>query len=460
MKRPEKSPTKLNGLIGPIVFGVVAMCLAGAAEAQAPGRLTVTLDKVPSAKGSVIAALCSSSAGGFPGGCGDYRVDVPAKQGSMDLVFEGVKPGTYAVQIFHDENGNKIPNIPPEGYGYSNNQPFPPDFAKASLKVEGDTRTQVTLLTVQGQMGAAAPKLGSKGAPAAAGVTKTDVRDGGLYAEFYVPEHQKPLPAVILMGGSEGGLDTMSRMAESFTSNGYAVFVLAYFQELGLPQTLENIPLEYFDKAVAWVKAWPEVDPKRIGAVGGSRGSEAVLLLGSRNKDVHAVMAFAPSGVMWAGLGDDYVHPKAAWTLAGKPLPFANPDGTAFKGPAEPMRPMFEGTLAKKAPPASLIEVEKINGPVLLLSGEADELWPSTPMANSVIERLKEKKFKFAYNHYSYPGAGHLIFMGDPSHLPANFNPGVGGLRLGGTPDAYRKAWTDDWPKTLKFFDDALKGKS
>jgi dienelactone hydrolase/uncharacterized protein (DUF2141 family) len=437
-------------------IGLAGLVLAAGPPALAQAKLTITVDEVHSAQGNVMASLCSDPKGQFPGYCPPYMAVAPAKQGTVELVFPDVKPGTYAIQVFHDENGNNIPNIPPEGYAYGNNTAYPPAFDKSAVKVEGDTRTQVTMLYVQDQASFQSPKLGSKGAPAPAGVAKTDVRENGLYAEFYVPAHTKPLPTIILIGGSEGGLDIMSRMAPSFTRQGYAVLALAYFLEEGLPQTLENVPLEYFDKAVAWVKARPEVDGQRIGAIGGSRGSEAVLLLGSRNKDVHAVMAFAPSGLMWQGLNySDFTTQRPAWTLGGKGLPFVPPDNAKYSPTS--MRPMFESALSKGAPAGSEIEVEKINGPVLLLSGEADALWPSTPMANAVIARLKAKKFKHAFDHYSYPGAGHLVFMADPTGVPTNTGAG-GGIALGGTPEANAKAWADNWPKTLKFFDAALKG--
>ena len=55
----------------------------------------------------------------------------------------------------------------------------------------------------------------------------------------------------------------------------------------------------------------------------------------------------------------------------------------------------------------SVIEVEKINGPILLLSAKDDELWPSKFMSDKIVQRLKEKQFKYYYNHYSFAGRHH-----------------------------------------------------
>src|SRR6202012_2745156 len=102
-------------------------------------------------------------------------------------------------------------------------------------------------------------------------------------------------PLIIAFGGSEGGLDTISAFTTSFTSHGYAVLALAYWKEPGLPQSLEGVPLEYFDRAIDWAKKQPGIAAPRIAVLGWSRGAEAALLAASRNKDIHAVVAISPS---------------------------------------------------------------------------------------------------------------------------------------------------------------------
>jgi dienelactone hydrolase len=220
------------------------------------------------------------------------------------------------------------------------------------------------------------------------------------------------------------------------------------------------VPLEYFDQAVAWLKARPEVDPRAIGAIGISRGSEAVLLLASRNHDVRAVGAFAPSSIVWQGLNfENPAAMKAAWTAGGKDVPFATPEGKAYQ-PNGPLKDMFELALAAaERRPETAIAVEKIRGPILLISGKADGLWPSAAFGQRIEARLKAKRFAYPVTHLSYDGAGHAVFAGDPSspglvtRAKAPADPFLGG---DGPSDA--RAWADDWPKTLAFFDQALKG--
>jgi dienelactone hydrolase/uncharacterized protein (DUF2141 family) len=432
---------------------------AGAAGAQTgtnpAGTVTLTFDGVHSSQGMVEVELCGDPKAKFPPGCLTYGGAAKASAGRTVVTIPNVAPGVYAIQAFHDENGDNRPEIPPEGYAYGNDAAFPPSFAAASIKVSGDTQAHMTM----NYIGAPAPlAAGTRGVEPPPGLTRTDVRAGGLWGELYEPEGGSSLPAIIAFGGSEGGLDTISGMAVSFAQQGYATLALAYWAEPGLPQTLEMVPLEYFDKAVAWVKARPEVDPKAIGAIGWSRGSEAVLLLGSRNRDVHAVAAIAPSGNVWLGLNyQDAAHAKPAWTAGGAPLPYLTPDASAYRANA-PLKGVFLGALAgADKRPETEIPAERTNGPILLISGGDDALWPSQQMADTLVARLKAKGFGHEVQHLTYPKAGHVVFVGAPDGMMAHGFT-TASPYLGGTPEANAQAWADDWPKVLAFFHKALKG--
>ena len=81
-------------------------------------------------------------------------------------------------------------------------------------------------------------------------------------------------------------------------------------------------------------------------------------------------------------------------------------------------------------------------------------------MSNRAVARLKAKGFKHKVENWAYDGAGHLVFMGDPTTPSAiAMSKAAPNPMLGGTGEAGMKAWTDNWPKTLAFFDAALKGK-
>jgi dienelactone hydrolase len=214
----------------------------------------------------------------------------------------------------------------------------------------------------------------------------------GIYGELAAPKHStKRRPAILLFGGSEGGLAT-AFTAKLLAAHGYPALALAYFKEPGLPSDLTHIPLEYFKKALDLLRSQPGVDPAHIVVWGVSRGSEAALLLGVHYPDlVHGVVAGVPSSVVNPGYPESS---QPAWTLAGKPIPAISM--TAY-GEPEP------------ADRQAVIPVEKINGPVLLYCGGQDEVWHSCPYQDAITARLKSHHFHGKVTALRYSGAGHFV---------------------------------------------------
>jgi uncharacterized protein (DUF2141 family) len=122
--------------------------LAGAAPLAS---LEATVAGLRSAKGLVQACLTAAPAH-FPDCAKDpaaRRLTVPA--GTTVLRFADLPPGTYAIALFHDENGNGRLDtrfgVPTEGFGFSNNPRIlfgPPSFATARFAV-GGTPVAVTV---------------------------------------------------------------------------------------------------------------------------------------------------------------------------------------------------------------------------------------------------------------------------------------------------------------------------
>lgn len=440
-----------------IACTMLALAFFLPAHAQT-ATVTLTIEDVPSNDGSILANLCGDPSAAFPGPCMTHSAMADAKAGATTLTFTDVAPGRYAIQAFHDANSDMQMNMPDEGYAFGNDATWPVSFDKAAITVAGDTSATATLMRMPNA--ASAPRNpATRGAPAPAGATREDVRAEGLNAILYRPDAHGKAPAIIVLGGSEGGIQAASGVGAGFAKHGYAVLALAYFMDDGLPRSLENIPLEYFDRAVDWLKAQPGVDPEAIGVIGGSRGSEAALLLASRRRDIKAAAAFAPSGIVWQGL--NFANPTnmgPAWTAGGKPLPFIAPDGRAYRGGAA-MKPMFDNVMTQAdTRPETNIPVETINGPILLVSGKADALWPSFEMGERIVSRLKTKGFTHSLKHVSYEAAGHMVFIGDPTTAgAASMARAPANPMLGGTGEANMAAWQDNWPKVLAFFDAALK---
>lgn len=225
------------------------------------------------------------------------------------------------------------------------------------------------------------------------------VNSGDLVANLFLPKVQGKVPVVIAVGGSEGGISTGNANGEMMAPHCLAVLGLAYFKEQGLPASLDHIPLEYFIRAIDYVATVPQIDAARIGFVGGSRGAELALLLASREPRIKSVVATTPSSVAWYGRNT----PVSAWTLGGKDIPALSME----LDDQAPVLSRFNAALdnQEKARRA-FFAVEKINGPILLVSAEADQFWPSYRMANDLQAYLTEHHFKYPVVHKSYP-TGH-----------------------------------------------------
>lgn len=78
-------------------------------------------------------------------------------------------------------------------------------------------------------------------------------------------------------------------------------------------------------------------------------------------------------------------------------------------------------------------------------------MWPSTPMAERIMQRLAERHFSWPYHHLRYPDAGHLIGPPwEPTTASSRRHPTVGGaFAYGGAPIGQAYANADSWPHAL-----------
>lgn len=105
------------------------------------------------------------------------------------------------------------------------------------------------------------------------------------------------------------------------------------------------------------------------------------------------------------------------------------------------------------------IPVERIQGPVLLLSGKNDKLWPSTYMADRVMKRLAEHKHPYSDQHFSYSGCGHNIGVPNMPVPPSRIVVPMAGIEmeLGGTVEGSAFAAWDAGRRVREFLEKNLK---
>jgi carboxymethylenebutenolidase len=176
--------------------------------------------------------------------------------------------------------------------------------------------------------------------------------------DAYLPPGQgQRFPAVIALYGSGGGHAGMSEPAGMLASQGFAVYVLHYFDRTGTTFADKETIFRHFPvwvktlwDAVSEVERQPQVDPERIALMGFSLGAYLSLSDAAIDKRVHAVVDF-------------------------------------FGGLPKEMK-LFMRRLC----------------PVLILHGDAD---PTVPVEEAYhLQKVLEKK-GIPYEMKIYPGAGH-----------------------------------------------------
>ncbi len=288
-------------------------------------------------------------------------------------------------------------------------------------------------------------------------VTRIPVKESGLVGTLFIPEGQGPFGAIIFLERSGGGHNDFP--SELIASRGIAALSLAYFKEKNLPDELYDIPLEYFENAIDWLKKQKPVDGERIGVVGKSRGGELALILGSRYPSIKAVVSYVPSGITFGGFGSS-PEVRPAWTYKGEAIPYYSQelqekykDGLVISGNDGGV-PGYTSFM-KEHPDlgASIIPVENINGPILLFSGKDDRIWSSRFFSDVSIFRLNEHDHPFYFKHIAYENVGHSIPVGlFPTTVLEVIHPvSKESVQFGGIPKDVSKAGIDAWNRVLKF---------
>jgi dienelactone hydrolase len=131
--------------------------------------------------------------------------------------------------------------------------------------------------------------------------SKLTFQSGGkpIRLDAYLPETSSLSPAVIALYGSGGGVSGMERYASTLAEQGFAVYLLHYFDRTGTtyadkPTILRNFPLwmKTLWDAITFVESQPQVDSNRIALLGFSLGAYLSLANSTIDHRVKAVVDF------------------------------------------------------------------------------------------------------------------------------------------------------------------------
>lgn len=272
-----------------------------------------------------------------------------------------------------------------------------------------------------------------------------------IVGKFFTKKKLNKSPGVIVLGGSNGGIFWSEQIAALLSNKGYSCLALNYFdfKNEELPSELIEIKLEYFYKAINYMKNHSNIDENKISIVGISKGGEASLLLGSYfSNEINSIVSYVPSSNVFEGISMDKHPRKSSWSFKNKPLDYIKfPKYKTFSMDMnlDDIKKIHDKALIKATKDEtnnSRIKVEKINCPILMISGEKDNTWSSKKMCTDMIRTIEKHDNPYQSIHLNYKNMGHTFFL--PNIPPIINNPAVK------IEDA-AKANIDSWKKVLNF---------
>ncbi|MBA0430136.1 acyl-CoA thioester hydrolase [Stenotrophomonas maltophilia] len=287
------------------------------------------------------------------------------------------------------------------------------------------------------------------------GVRVQRVQIEGRPAHLYLPADLKTdagAPAVVALGGAEGGFDGGDLYAAWLASNGYVALSVAWYRGPGVPKDLIEVPLETVRDAVHWLQRHPCVDPQRVGLMGGSWGGIVTMATAVHLPGLRAAVSWVGSPAPFRGIARDVAPAdfraveRSPLSWQGRPLPWL-----PYREEIDWGRP---GPQWEPALRAAMLPIGNIAARTLWIGGGDDRLGDSGVMMAVAQRQLaaagRGTRDRFLY----YADAGHLL---TPILQPTTHRHDVGPfIDVGGTAEGHALADREVGPAVLAFLAEAL----
>lgn len=284
------------------------------------------------------------------------------------------------------------------------------------------------------------------------------VNVGNVVGTLWIPPGEAPAPTVVVLGGSGGRAPRAT--AALLAARGCMAFAQSYFGTPPLAPVLEEVPVEVVAAATRLLSRHPRSSVP-VGVLGISKGAELALLAAAMTPEIGAVIAYSPSAVVFAGFGGNSRNLRSSWTQGGRPVPFARwrtpisqwLAASATDAPI-PLAHLYGEALADGAQvQLGAIPVERARGPLLLIAGKDDQMWPSERSVELIEGRLASCANNVKVRSLLYPQAGHGIGLpGRPTTIRSIYQHGLRApLPFGGTPAGDAAASVNAWAHVLAF---------
>ncbi len=229
--------------------------------------------------------------------------------------------------------------------------------------------------------------------------------DGVLY-----PVAGRKDKVMIVLSGSEGGLEHAGKLAKYLQDNGIPALALGYFKTKHSVKNLNKIELENIKAAIDWLAG---LGYEKIGIEGCSKGAEYAAAAAIAFRELSCLILKIPSWFYSEGMNGTTPSGTSCWSYKGEEIPY-----TPYKTRKLPvMKEMMKNkeynilsiNTGKKINSASIIPIEKIKAPILMFSTEVDTIWPSKESCEKLEERLNRNQFPYPHKHICFKHMSHMM---------------------------------------------------
>lgn len=234
--------------------------------------------------------------------------------------------------------------------------------------------------------------------------------NGSDWDGLWYPADGSKEKAMIVVSGSDGGLEHSGKHARFLADNGVPALAVALFKTKHTEKQLNKIPLERIGTVIAWLK---EKGYQNIGMDGTSKGAEYTFASALTYPEISCVIVKTPSWFYSEGLVRGQPSNECCWSLNGKGLPFT-PYKTRKLNTLKLMWKakeynILEINTGKEIVPQSIIPIEKLKIPILMFSTKTDTIWPSTESCEKMCGILEENHYPYPYKHIAFEHMSHMM---------------------------------------------------
>jgi esterase/lipase len=243
----------------------------------------------------------------------------------------------------------------------------------------------------------------------------TTIETEGFMGRLYTPETVSKKSVIVITGG-DGGIKNAEYIAARFAERGIIALAVGYFGVKGVGRDLIEVPVEYIEKAISYLKE--KTNCEKVAIYGLSKGGELSLLSASLFPDIDCVVAVVPNYYVASGFTKvgRPIADRSSWKFHDKPVPYVSIAGkltdtieSYLRGGEADLTGFYKTAEEAGIPEEALIKVENSNAAILCLSTSQDKVWRSKNASEKIVERLKNADFPCDCQHISFDDVSHYL---------------------------------------------------